>query len=437
MRRPSTACDGVPGAGENSPLTHTGANQQEAAMTNPNEATAQDDILIGGSGHDTADGLDGDDIIEGGSHSDVFQGNGGRDVVLGGSGDDVVRGGAESDIVRGGSGNDIVNGGRGADFLRGGTGGDLLLGGHDNDHLWGGEGNDTLRGSFGDDVLVGGAGDDIMIGGEGADIFVYSAVAGDDVIYEFQVGRDAVDLRMLPGAIAFSELAIVDKEDGSGVCITHAALDGSIELRGIAAADLSASDFALPDGTPPSLHDHDYPLALGDSGDNRLIGGDGRDIVLGGEGNDRIEGKGGADDLFGEEGDDTVLGGAGADRLFGGEGNDKLDGGTEDDLIHGGEGDDEIRGGAGADVFAFGAECGVDTVADFTDGEDRIDLTALAGIAGFDDLQIAGYPNTAVIDLTNHGGGTIRLEDTTADKLDADDFLFHEPAADAAPVDAM
>ena len=29
------------------------------------------------------------------------------------------------------------------------------------------------------------------------------------------------------------------------------------------------------------------------------------------------------------------------------------------------------------------------------------------------------------------------LEDTTADKLDADDFLFHEPAADAAPVDAI
>ena len=406
-------------------------------MANLNEATQKDDILIGGSGHDTVDGRGGDDIIEGGSHSDVFQGNRGRDVVLGGSGDDVVRGGADSDTVRGGSGDDFVYGGTGHDLLRGDTGNDHLIGSLGNDHLLGGEGNDILRGGDGNDVLIGGSGDDTMIGGSGADTFVYGADAGDDVIYEFEVGRDVIDLRMLPEAIAFSDLAIADKEDGSGVCIKHDALDGSIELRGVAASEFSASNFALPDGTTPSFHDDDLPVVLGDSDDNQLVGSGGPDTILGGEGNDRIEGKEGADDLFGEEGDDTVEGGAGADRLFGGEGDDKLDGGTESDFLHGGEGDDELRGGAGSDVFAFGAECGLDTVMDFKDGEDRIDLSAFEGISGVDDLQIDTYGTATMIDLTSYGGGMILLEDTTAEQLDAADYVFYEPPADAAPIDGM
>ena len=365
-------------------------------MANLGEATDQADILIGGSGHDTIDGRRGDDIMEGGSQSDVLQGNEGRDVVLGGSGDDVVRGGDGRDIVRGGSGNDFVNGGEGTDFLRGGTGDDHLLGAGGNDHLWGGEGNDTLRGSRGDDILIGGSGDDMMIGGLGADTFVYFAKADDDVIYEFEVDKDVIDMRYLPEAIAFSDLSIVDKEDGSGVCITHDALDGSIELRGIAASQLSASNFALPDGTTPSPHPTDSSVMLGDADGNHLVGGDGPDTVLGGEGKDRIEGRGGNDDLFGEEGNDTVEGGTGHDRLFGGEGDDTLDGGTGDDFLHGGEGDDTLTGGAGEDVFAFGAEQGTDTVTDFTDGEDRIDLSGLEGSRG---LRRSGYR-----DVRGHDG---------------------------------
>ena len=406
-------------------------------MANSNEATENDDILIGGAGHDTVNGRGGNDIIEGGSQSDVLQGGGDNDVVLGGSGDDSVKGAAGRDYLGGGSGDDVLDAGAGNDVLRGGTGDDLMLGDVGNDHLWGDEGNDLLRGSYGKDVLIGGAGDDTLIGGNDADTFVYFGDVGDDVIYQFEVEKDVIDLRLLPEAIAFADLDIVDKEDGSGVCITHDALDGSIELRGLAAAELSASNFALPDGAPPSFHAHGSSVVLGDSDGNRLIGGGEPDTILGGEGDDRIEGKEGADDLFGEEGDDTVVGGAGRDRLFGGEGDDKLDGGTENDVIHGGEGDDELRGGDGADVFVFGAECGFDTVVDFADGEDRIDLSALEGIEGFDDLQVDSYANTTVIDLTSYGGGTIRLEDTAADKLDAADFAFYEPSADAVPVDGM
>ena len=114
-----------------------------------------------------------------------------------------------------------------------------------------------------------------------------------------------------------------------------------------------------------------------------------------------------------------------------------LDGGSEDDFLHGGEGDDRLTGGAGADVFAFGAACGFDKLTDFTQGEDRIDLSSLEGMAGFDDLNVATYGATTVIDLTSYGCGTIRLDNTVADDLDAADFVFHEPPADAAAIDGM
>ena len=67
---------------------------------------------------------------------------------------------------------------------------------------------------------------------------------------------------------------------------------------------------------------------------------------------------------------------------------------------------------------------------DFTDGEDLIDLSQISGIEGFEDLTITADGTTAVIDLTEHGGGTIRLEQVDVSDLDAADFTFYEPPAD-------
>ena len=55
----------------------------------------------------------------------------------------------------------------------------------------------------------------------------------------------------------------------------------------------------------------------------------------------------------------------------------------------------------------------------------------IAGISGFEDLTITADGSAAVIDLTAHGGGTIRLESFAASNLDAEDFQFYEPPADA------
>ena len=128
-------------------------------------------------------------------------------------------------------------------------------------------------------------------------------------------------------------------------------------------------------------------------------------------------GLGGNDRLLGGEGDDVLEGGAGDDALMGEEGDDTLDGGADDDVLY---------GGSGADKFVFQAGHGTDTVLDFTIDDDTIDLSAFTGITGFSDLTITPDGTTAVIDLSSHGGGTIRLENVTDTDLDAGDFTFYD-----------
>ena len=412
-------------------------------------------VFSGGRANNTVNGSNDHDILDGGSGSDTLSGRGGRDHLLGGSGDDFLFGGDGRDVVRGGSGNDVVDGGAGDDFLTGGTGNDHLIGGHGWDRLWGGSGNDFLEGGDGDDVLIGGAGDDLMIGGAGKDHFVYlDGNAGNDVIRGFELDKDVIDLRLLPEAIGFSELTIEDMEDGCGVTITHPALDGSIEIRGIAASDLSASNFRMPDGEtiyikiggawfirPSDSFDGSdgSQLILSGEGDGTIDANGGQDRVFGGEGDDRLDGGSSADAIYGEEGDDVIDGGYGADRLFGGEGDDEIRGGDGgySDLLVGGQGNDTLTGGAGADRFVFAHSHGNDWITDFGDGADVIDLTAFSAIAGVEDLRIWAFGTATVVDLTNNAGGRIWLKDTAVSDLDADDFVFYEPPADVAAIDGM
>ncbi len=90
--------------------------------------------------------------------------------------------------------------------------------------------------------------------------------------------------------------------------------------------------------------------------------------------------------------------------------------------LAGAAGDDRLVGGPGADVFVVGPGEGQDTVTDFTDGEDRIDLTAF-GLAGMDDLTTTTTTDGVALDLTDSGGGTILLADFAMANLDATDFI--------------
>lgn len=64
-----------------------------------------------------------------------------------------------------------------------------------------------------------------------------------------------------------------------------------------------------------------------------LIGSSGNDRLLGGLGNDLLSGGSGSDELLGGPGNDVLDGGSGFDELTGGQGNDVLDGGSGFDTV--------------------------------------------------------------------------------------------------------
>jgi Ca2+-binding RTX toxin-like protein len=95
---------------------------------------------------------------------------------------------------------------------------------------------------------------------------------------------------------------------------------------------------------------------------------------------DRLLGSNGADKIATKNGDDFVYGLAGDDIITGGRGADTLDGGLGADLL---TGDRPGNGGLGNDVFRFGngidpggliGSIGIDTVTDFSSGDDKIAL---------------------------------------------------------------
>lgn len=126
--------------------------------------------------------------------------------------------------------------------------------------------------------------------------------------------------------------------------------------------------------------------------------------LIGSDFNDTLTGNDNANALQGGAGDDTLVGGKGNDTLVGGLGNDILTGGDGDDILIGGLGNDTLTGNAGSDTFVF-SETGtanLDTIADYTVGNDTIDLGALL--------------DAALIDASNVGN-YVRVQDTGPDAL--------------------
>ncbi|MGR3759825.1 M10 family metallopeptidase C-terminal domain-containing protein [Roseobacteraceae bacterium NS-SX3] len=113
----------------------------------------------------------------------------------------------------------------------------------------------------------------------------------------------------------------------------------------------------------------------GRGGEDTLLGGSGADSLMGGGGHDRLAGGTGQDLLAGGNGRDVLLGRRGSDSLEGGNGNDLLHGHRGSDTLDGGAGNDRLAGMAGADVFVFRGSAGHDTVGDFQEGADILQIT--------------------------------------------------------------
>ena len=151
----------------------------------------------------------------------------------------------------------------------------------------------------------------------------------------------------------------------------------------------------------------------GNNADNTIYGGKGNDIINGGGGNDYLDGGLGVDTLSGGIGDDIYVVNENRDSvrenadegndtvhsyinytltsnvenlsLFGAENlsatgnnlNNIIIGNNSDNRLDGKEGTDILKGGKGRDIFIFSSSLNgeIDTITDFTVGEDKIGLS--------------------------------------------------------------
>lgn len=265
--------------------------------------------------------------------------------ILGTSEGDYIDGTGGADEIRGRGGDDTISGHGGGDLIFGGGGRDRIFVAED-DTIYGGAGDDTiivynLRGDF---EVHGGAGDDtitltgtsplfseniLIDGGKGFDTIVFG---GQNLIYtmdivsveRFVFDRSAYEIRA-------REDQIFDASGNMKVEVVGATDETGFQSLSILSFDggLDASKLVIA-----NRDDNDYVQ------------------------------------LWGAVGDDLIIGSDYADALIGFAGNDTLDGGA---------GADWLRGGAGEDVFVIDAACGpdaIDTIEDFTVGDDRILLEA-------------------------------------------------------------
>lgn len=333
---------------------------------------------------------------------------------------------AADNTFAGTAGVDTIDGLGGDDVLRGGADDDVIFGNTGNDQIWAGadDGVGTTLGSTGADFFIGGNGDDIIGGGVGNDVLVGNAHIVDSTALGFPVaGSDF-------GAVTDDGSNTLYGGDGNDVIAVggyDATVSGNGALTAGTAATAVAADFT---GTIGGVawggagNDTIFGTA---SGDDVLGGGDGDDTintldgvntVYAGAGNDTINGGAGNSTIYGGDGVDAITGGTGDEVIFNGAGDDvAVNGGAGDDTLWGGAGDDTLTGGAGADVFAFAVGNGADTITDFTDGTDMIDLSDL-GITSLNELVtedqglgngfVIFYGEADSITLTGFGGlGTI------------------------------
>ena len=152
--------------------------------------------------------------------------------------------------------------------VSGQAGDDALIGSEIGDDLVGGAGVDSLRGGKGRDHPTPGPGGGEAIGGKGRDTV---SVSGDG---DWKINDARARLVQADEVTTLTSIEIASVTGGAGAnLISGGSFTGNLRLKGRGGGDL------LQAGV----------------GDDRILGGDGNDFVQAGDGDDELEGGMGAD----------------------------------------------------------------------------------------------------------------------------------------------
>ncbi len=169
-----------------------------------------------------------------------------------------------------------------------------------------------------------------------------------------------------------------------------------------------------------------------DGGEDYIQGGKDNDYIRGLAGDDHLEGDGNDDTLEGGNGNDSLLGDSGSDVLYGDAGDDMVEGGNGADTLYGGAGNDTLIGGGSSDAFVIDVDAGTaDTITDFNENNETIDISAFAGIDELADLNLTQVGSDVTADLG--GGQTLVIESINVGDLDESHFIGLTPPPPLPP----
>jgi len=226
----------------------------------------------------------------------------------------VIVGSNAGNLLLGGDGNDTIRGGELRDAIFGESGNDSISGGGGVDYLIGGTGNDTIDGGTGADEIYGEDGSDSISGGSDFQTDILVGGAGNDTLD----GGPAWD--QMYGGTGDDTFYVSQQVDW--------VFENPNEGYDTVIAD-SPNGFYLYANIEKLVFTGTTPFGVGNELNNLIIGNAIGNVLLGGAGNDTLDGGAGQDILWGEAGADTFL----------------------------------IRKGTGIDI-----------IADFTPGTDRLDV---------------------------------------------------------------
>jgi Ca2+-binding RTX toxin-like protein len=454
--------------------------------------TTESWAVNGLAGADIIRTSDGGDLVDGGTGNDTIFSGGGNDIILFGvaAGRDTIDGGSGYDVIRANADNAQLTWGTYTGVEAFSSGGFLnvsIIGTSANEVIDlsgytidgtilfdGGSGNDTIIGSSGNDLIAGGAGVDTLSGGQGDDVFLFGTSVGADIV-DGGIGYDVLRASQSGAQLNWGTFSGVEAISGGGfanVQIIGSSSADVIDLSGYVVDGISAINGAGGNDTITGTTQAD--TIIGGGGNDILNGGAGNDVFLIGvsAGYDTIDGGIGVDEVRASA-DGTVIGWAGfssielitsggfsgvqiagtsgADvmdlssitlvgisMINGGTGNDIVIGSAGDDTITGYEGTDRLTGGLGSDSFVFSSsrdsrsDIGIDTITDFVEGVDRIDLSRIdansliAGDQAFTFLGTAAFNGQRGVLRYDLGtsGETHVLFDTNGDKIADFDLIL-------------
>ncbi|HVQ58680.1 MAG TPA: Ig-like domain-containing protein, partial [Solirubrobacterales bacterium] len=326
--------------------------------------------------------------LPGAAHASV---SGDFENVVGSAFGDVIRGSGGVEEIWGGPGPDIVRGGGGADRIDGGTNGDFLDGGGTAAKLTGGD-SETDR-----------------CVGRGAGTTVVACGSTEDKVVPRAPNKLAIGIQA-PESEANGGLSVEEQHanlfvDGSTsddfVSADYSPNKVVFTVR--TAAELAASFCTKAGGS--GSYTVTCNLDQRQVGSVMMLGGEGNDTLNDGEldrrtsGSVVILGGPGTDLLKGTATDEMIL-----DGQQQGSGEEKLSGGGGDDVLIQGDGRDRAEGDNGHDLLMSSEICNGDTL-DGDAGSDNAQFAKLEGSGVFADLAAGHLGDTAKGNNTCTGGG--------------------------------